>query len=301
MTAYSISKHIPSYSLTDVSNKPGCLFEARRVGPASVRNIEQMFVPHRKDYYFFFLVKKGGSYHWVDFLRYQVQPHCLYFTLPHQVHLKERTEPMEGMLVAFTEEFLALCNDTPIKQLPILQNKSNKHALPLTAEDEAFLDTLYEQIVAEFEAEETFKTAALHAYIKILLVYISRIYTRLFDDGKALENGNAIFNKFSKLIDKKYNVLHHPSGYAEALHITAGHLNNAVKTHAGKTATEFIQERLLLEAKRLLFHSNLSVKEVAYALGFEDAAYFNRLFKKGAGVTPLHFREQSHEKYHLKP
>jgi AraC-like DNA-binding protein len=60
----------------------------------------------------------------------------------------------------------------------------------------------------------------------------------------------------------------------------------------GKTVTDMIQERIVMEAKRLLFHSDLSVKEIGYSLGFEDAAYFNRAFKKKAGTTPLEFRQQ---------
>jgi len=298
MTANSIPKHIPSYSLTEVSNKPGTMFEAKEVCISTIRNMEQMFVPHRKDYYFFFLVKKGDSHHWVDFLRYQVHPHNLYFTLPHQVHLKEKATPTEGLLIAFTEEFLTLCNDDALKQLPILQNKAAKHAITLSVEEEAFFDGLFRQILAEAETDQAFKTDALQAYVKLFLVRLSRIYTQQFATNENIDKGNTVFTKLTQLLDKNIYSWHQPADYADALNITVGHLNAVVKVQLGKTITELVQERFILEAKRALFHTSLSVKEVAYRLGFEDAAYFNRIFKKLAGITPLEFRKQNREKYH---
>jgi AraC family transcriptional activator of pobA len=298
MTLQTIPKNIPSYSLTEVSNRPGTLIGARRVCSNDVRNVEQMFVPHRKDYYFFFLVKRGDSHHWVDFLRYQVQPHYLYFTLPHQVHLKEKSTPTDGLLIAFTEEFLTLCNDDTLKQLPILHNKGQKHAIALTADEEAALDNLFEQILAECNADETFRSDALAAYVKLFLVNLSRIYVKKFGGEAFTGNGNELFNSFKRMLDKRYNTLHLPVDYAGALHVTVGHLNSIAKTNTGQTITDLIQERIILEAKRSLFHTEQSIKEIGYSLGFEDAAYFNRFFKRRTGTTPVQFRQQNHEKYH---
>lgn len=298
MTVNTISKHIPSYSLTDIGNRPGSMFEAKEVCITTVRNVEKMFVPHRKDYYFFFLVKKGNSHHWVDFLRYQVQPHHLYFTLPHQVHLKEKAEPTEGLLIAFNEEFLTLCNDDTLKRLPILQNRGDKHAISLQPGEEAYLDGLLKQILAEFTADETFKNAALQAYVKLFLVYLSRIYVKQFPAEEAAGNCSELFKKLTHLLDAKYNILHQPADYAAELNVTVGHLNAVAKARAGQTITDLVQDRIILEAKRLLFHTELSIKEIGYKLGFEDAAYFNRFFKRRTGNTPLYFRQQNHEKYH---
>ncbi len=298
MTVNTTSKHIPSYSLSEVGNRPGSLFEAKLAGAAYARIVEKMFVPHRKDYYFFFLVKKGSSHHWVDFLRYQLHPHHLYFTLPHQVHLKEKAVPTEGLLIAFTEEFLTLCNDDTLKQLPILQNNGGKHAISLSPDEETYLDGLLTQILAEFTANEAFKNAALQAYVKLFLVYLSRIYVKQFPVEEDAGNCSELFKRLTHLLDKKYNTLHQPADYARELNVTVGHLNAVAKARAGQTITDVVQGRIILEAKRLLFHTELSIKEIGYSLGFEDAAYFNRFFKRRTGDTPLHFRQQNHEKYH---
>ena len=82
------------------------------------------------------------------------------------------------------------------------------------------------------------------------------------------------------------------------LQITAGHLSDVIKRQSGKTAIEHIHERIVMEAKRQLLHAGLSVKEIAYALGFDDAAYFNRFFKRITSVTPVVYRRTIREMYH---
>jgi len=298
MTVNIATKHIPTYTLSEISTNPGTMLEAKTVCLADATSIEQMYVPHRKDYYFFFLSKHQGSYHWVDFIGYQVQPHTLYFTTPHQVHLKERSLGIQGQLLAFTEEFLTLCNDETLRQLPVIQNKLNKHALPLTAADEALLETLMLQIITEAGSTQPYRQTALQAYIKLFLVQLSRLYDAAFTSDDTFDSGNTLFIRLTKLLDEHIDKCHQAADYADSLNITVGHLNAVTKQHTGKTISELLQERLVLEAKRLLFHSQLSVKEIAYRLNFEDAAYFNRVFKRLTGITPLEFRKQNHEKYH---
>lgn len=298
MTVNTATKHIPTYTLSEISSQPGTMLEARTVCLADATSIEQMFVPHRKDYYFFFLAKAKGSYHWVDFIGYQVQPNTMYFTTPHQVHLKERSVGIQGQLLAFTEEFLTLCNDETLKQLPVIKNKFSRHAIPLTAADELLLNTLLQQIIDEASTTQTYRQAALQAYIKLFLVQLSRLYDSTFASDDIFESGNTLYVRLLKLLDEHIDKCHQAADYANSLNVTVGHLNAVTKQHTGKTISELLQERLVLEAKRLLFHSQLSVKEIAYQLNFEDAAYFNRVFKRLTGITPLDFRKQTHEKYH---
>ncbi|HWB24989.1 MAG TPA: helix-turn-helix domain-containing protein [Chitinophagaceae bacterium] len=296
--AANTTNHIATFTLADISNDANALLQVKNIDGGRGNLKEQMFLPHRRNYYFFFLVKNGGSRHWVDFISYQVQPHTLYLTTPRQVHVKEKSEATQGTLLAFTEEFLTLCNDETLKHLPVIKNKFNRHALPLTAADEALLDSLLQQSVQEYNSSNTYRQAALQAYIKLFLVQVSRLYDAVFASDAACESGNTLFLQLTKLVDERINKYHQAVDYADALNVTVGHLNAVTKQQSGKTITELLQERLILEAKRLLFHSKLSVKEIAYQLNFEDAAYFNRVFKKLAGTTPLEFRKQNHEKYH---
>jgi AraC-like DNA-binding protein len=288
---------IPHYSLQESSATGNALIEIREIRGSKGHPKPFLFLPHRKDYYFFFLVKTGHSRHWIDFVSFDVKPGNLYFTLPHQVHLKERLEPIEGLLVAFTEEFL-LPDSALLKQLPIMRNPDDRHEIKLLPEEEAFLDNHMRQMLQEYEQEQGWQKSMLQSYLHIFLLYLSRLYDRRFPAVPTLTNGRLLVRRMKELLETEYARLHQVSDYAQRLNVSPGHLNDTIKGHSGKTAISLIHERLLLEAKRALFHADVSVKEIGWQLGFEDAAYFNRFFKRMTGETPLQFRSAIREKYH---
>ncbi|MBK5284203.1 MAG: helix-turn-helix domain-containing protein [Bacteroidia bacterium] len=100
------------------------------------------------------------------------------------------------------------------------------------------------------------------------------------------------------LVENNFRQKKSVSEYSEMLNISAGHLNDTVQHETGKTASEIIYERIILEAKRLLYHSAKSVKEIAYELLYDDPSHFNRFFKTHTGRTPEQFRKHIREKSH---
>lgn len=288
---------IPHYSLEESSEKGSTLFEVREVKGGNGHPKPFLFLPHRKDYYFFFLVTRGYSRHWIDFISYDVHPGSMYFTLPHQVHLKERLEPVEGILVAFTEEFL-LQDRSMLKELPVLQNPDDRHEIVLSPADIHFLDNLMHRMLEEYVLEQNWQKSMLQSYLNVFLLYLSRLYTIQFPSDAIATNGRMLVKRMKALLETEYAKLHQVSDYARLLNVTPGHLNDTIKEHTGVSAIALIHERILLEAKRVLFHANLSVKEIGWRLGFEDAAYFNRFFKRVSGETPVQFRSNIREKYH---
>jgi AraC family transcriptional regulator, transcriptional activator of pobA len=291
-------KTIPHYSLEQTSENGNNLFEIREFFGVRIRHRTELFLPHRKDYYFFFLVKSGSNQHWIDFVNYEVRPGHLYFTLPHQVHLKEKNAPVDGILLAFTEEFLITEEQKAWKQLPILQNPDDRHEMKVSESEIAFLDNLFIQMLAEYTQQEDWQKGMLQSYLRIFLVYISRIYTRQFNANPFTADSQSLVKRMKDLVNEKYDALHQVSDYAQLLNVTPGHLNDTIREQTGRTATTLIQERIILEAKRALFHGDLSVKEIGYTLGFDDPAYFNRFFKRLTGETPRNFRADIREKYH---
>lgn len=287
-------KLIPHFSLSEVSEAGHALFEVKELNGNTARKKMNMFTPHRKDFYGFLLVKEGSHRHWVDFVSYDIKPGNLYFTAPNQVLLKEKNAPVYGMMVAFTEEFLAMQDRGELRNLPVLLNPDNRHELPLSEVDMHFINDLMKQMLWEFKTTGAdWKNGMLQSYVNILLIYISRIYMRGCSSIENLPGSKQLLQRMQLLMNEKITELHQVSDYAQLLHVTPGHLNDTIKAITGKTATAFIQERLVLEAKRSLFYADCSVKEIAYQLGFEDAAYFNRFFKKITGETPVGFRQQS--------
>ena len=99
-----------------------------------------------------------------------------------------------------------------------------------------------------------------------------------------------LLSDFRKLVNSKFMELKTPKEFAQMLNITPNYLNALCKDIYNKTVTELIQERIILESKRLLAHSGLSVSEISYKLGFKDNSYFGRYFKKVVGMPPEKFR-----------
>ena len=252
--------------------------------------------PHRKDYYFFVLVRQGSSRHWIDMMPYTLKPDTFYFTVPNQIQLKEEAEPLTGVLIAFTDEFLALEGNSSLKQLPIIQNKHNGHDLSLTPADVVFIEDVMEKMYVEYTSKNNWQHGMMMAYIQVLMIYLSRLYTEQYSIAQQTPD-RLMLKKYLSKIEESYTQTHEVTAYADMLNISAGHLSEVVKEQSGKPAIAHIHERLILEAKRLLFHTEHSIKEIAFQLGFEDASYFNRFFKRLAKHTPVEYRTTIREMY----
>ena len=102
-----------------------------------------------------------------------------------------------------------------------------------------------------------------------------------------------ITKEFKLLLERNFILMKRPSNYANALNISTPYLNQCVRNTTGFSVSHHIQQRIILEAKRQLYHSKKSVKEIAFELGYEDYPYFSRLFKKMTGYTALEFRNKN--------
>jgi len=100
---------------------------------------------------------------------------------------------------------------------------------------------------------------------------------------------------FRKLLERHYTTAKRPADYARLLNISVPYLNECVKNATGFAVSHHIQQRVVLEAKRLLYHSDYSVKEIAATLGYDDYPYFSRLFNKQTGTTALAFRNKNRD------
>jgi AraC-like DNA-binding protein len=258
---------------------------------------KDMLIPHRKDYYMLVFVKEGSSRHWIDMLPYTLKQNTMYFTIPHQVQMKEEAQPSTGTMICFTEDFLAMEENGLLKQLPIIQNLLNAHELSLTGADVEFIEDIIGKINVEYQGRSSWKSSMLLAYMQVLLIYLSRLYTEQFKSNDGLPERQLLMKYLAK-INNEFKETHEVAAYADMLNISAGHLSEVVKEQSGRSAIAHIHDRIVLEAKRLLFHTESSIKEISFQLGFEDASYFNRFFKRITGSTPLEYRVTNREMYH---
>jgi AraC family transcriptional activator of pobA len=280
-----------------VSPNGGAMFEILELKGHSTQHPSVFLAPHRKNYYLMVFVKEGSSRHWVDMTPYTLKPDTFYFSVPHQVHVKEHAKPLIGAMLCFTDEFLAIEENHLLKQLPVIQNRHNGHELNLTVGDVVFIKDILQKMLNEYNQKQDWRNSMLLAYLRILMIYVSRLYTEQFTNAGLLAD-RMLLNKFRALVDEEFSRLHDVAAYADMLYLSPGHLGDVIKQQSGKTAIEHIHERLILEAKRLLFHTDNSIKEIAFQLGFEDASYFNRFFKRLTSQTPLLYRKSVREMYH---
>jgi AraC family transcriptional activator of pobA len=142
-------------------------------------------------------------------------------------------------------------------------------------------------------------TYAMQSVHGLLLTLLSLIAGASQTDGYPKSPAkNLLSVSFRRMVKENFKKWKKPADYAEELGITVDYLNYSMKSATGKPASEVIQQQVIIETKRLLFFSELTVKEICYEIGFEDPAYFNRLFKKLTGMTPLSFRMSFRNRYH---
>ena len=152
------------------------------------------------------------------------------------------------------------------------------------------------KITKEYNQPGEWQQRMITAYLTVLLTYLSRLYSAQYETV-APSSDNSLLKKYQAAIEENFREIHQVSEYAAMLYVSPGHLRDVVKAQSGKPAIAHIQERMVLEARRMLFHSEYSLKEIGFDLGFSDASYFSRFFKRETGVTPAEYRALTREMY----
>lgn len=248
--------------------------------------------PHRHDYYAIMFIEKGQGIHYVDFHEYAVNDGLVFFLMPGQMHqLLFFAEP-KGHLIAFTEEFLVAnaISQRMIDDLYLFNEFGISPPLPLNEGQLPAFRNVFEQM-RYFSESTRYSTEAVASLVQLFLILSNNHCSiRKEDNTQLQESGNILLRQFRSLLNKRFATEHQVSGYADEIAVTADYLNKVVKNLTGVSAKEHIQNKLVLEAKRALIFSDISNKELAFALGFEEAAHFNNFFKKMTGMSPGEFR-----------
>jgi AraC-like DNA-binding protein len=163
---------------------------------------------------------------------------------------------------------------------------------PLNLSDEKevlFLESLFKKGISEIAKGESFSVELLRSLLDLILTSCSVLYKtdeNLLTKGK----GHIVVKKFFQLVEENYQQNWSVAEFADKLAITPNHLTQTVNQLTGKTSSQIIRSKQILEIKRLLVHSNLSVSEIAAHLNFSDQSYFTKFFKREAGVSPQQYR-----------
>lgn len=279
------SSHIPVYAF------PSGIREGIFVGRTSHNGspgFEEVERSHRDGGYSFIIQEAGTTHLEIDFQKHAITAPAVIFLHPNQVH---RVITFENATIS--SWIISIENIRP-EYLQLLESLAPVKALPLDPTAFTIIrDTATACINLAERTEEPLYKALLKESCNTLLVLIASQYLAHTKPAEHYSRFEVVAKAFKAALESDFASVKAPSGYAAKLNISTPYLNECVKATTGHSVSHHIQQRVVLEAKRLLYHSDKSVKEIAGDLGYDDYSYFTRLFVKVAGVTPVAFRNKN--------
>ena len=287
-----LHKDIKTYTFSEM---------AQQYSDFALKRIENVYratngapdVPHRHDYYTILFIEKGEGVHFVDFTEYKIENQTIYFIQPGQMHQVILSAEPVGWVITFTEQFLIAnsISEKMINDIYLFNDYGQSPPLSINDRDLPIYKSLIEQMNYFASSLQSYTLEAVGSLVKLFLIQSNNHCSlRKSDNPQLLETSNHLLRSFKQSLNKHYAKAHMVSDYADELAVTADYLNKTVKNLTGKSAKDHIQQKLIIEAKRSLLFSNISGKELAYELGFEESAHFNNFFKKITTQTPSEFR-----------
>jgi AraC family transcriptional regulator, transcriptional activator of pobA len=226
----------------------------------------------------------------------------LFFNSPYQIITWDIKPDWQGWYIIFDREFLGLnpgwqnfIIDFPFFRLDTVS------PMNLPKEDAEHANNFFQQIFDEYHSENKDKFLFIQSFTQLLLLITKRYFDKSTVNDTNQDNRTAdilLVSRFQSLVEtlmtneEANTEIRYPSFYADKLMVHPNHLNAVVKRITGKTATNIIQNQLLVSAKSLLRQTNLSAKEIAFRLHFTEPTHFNSFFKKATAFTPQQYREK---------
>ncbi len=249
----------------------------------------------RNNYYSLIWVTKGKGKVKADFSEHSFEENSLLAFSPYQPFMLCVSEPIEGIAIHFHPDFYCIhmhqkevsCNGV------LFNNIYQPPYVKVTDQAAQTFKMVLEQMKAEIKNAELAQYELLISYLKIFLITASRLKTEQLEEINAVPNTKepVILQNLKDAIELNFKTKHSAGNYADLLNISPKALAKLSKNYFNKTLTNLISERIIIEAKRELYMTNKTVKEIAYELGYDDEHYFSRFFKTNADVSPQIYRE----------
>lgn len=251
----------------------------------------------RKEFYKICLTTGKSKIHYSD-KTYEQEGTILFFGNPHIPYSWETISTTYiGYTILFSEEFFKNSERSESLQQSSFFKIGGTPVLKITEEQRGFLNTIFQKMIEEQKSDYVFKDELIRNYIS-LIIHES---LKMEPAENFEQNSNAssrLSSVFLELLERQFPIettsnplqLRAAQHYAQHLNVHVNYLNRAIKEVTGKSTTTHITERIITEAKALLQHTDWSVSEIGYALGFDYPTYFNNFFKKNTGTNPSAFR-----------
>ncbi|MBS1511841.1 MAG: AraC family transcriptional regulator [Bacteroidetes bacterium] len=254
----------------------------------------------RKDFYKICLTTGKSIIHYAD-RSFEAEGTVLFFGNPHIPYSWETLSTQyAGYTCLFSAEFIKLSDRTDSLQQSPLFKIGGTPILKINKEQRLFLNTIFKKMIEEQEGDYMHKADVIRNYINLIL----HEALKLQPSENYVQHKNAasrITQVFLELLERQFPVestesplmLKTPQDYAGQLAVHVNHLNRSIKEVTGKPTSAHISERIITEAKALLQHTDWTIAEIAYALGFEYPTYFNNYFKRITGTAPSLLRAEN--------
>jgi AraC family transcriptional regulator, transcriptional activator of pobA len=264
--------------------------------PATHSNETQLF---RSDTFSASLLTEGEAEYKIGLQDYKMKAGSFYFMSPQQLRYYNKLKPWKGFVFLFSAEFiyqfskLNLYKEYPFFHLDAnVQLQLNKHQLQE-------LTPLLENLHSTYNSNEPDKLKLIYHYLSIVLLLSKKWYVEQNGIKLTDEKVVTLSKAFDELLEKhffeiatqKADKFFSVADFAEKLNVSTNHLSDTIKREIGKTPTQIIKERTILEAKSLLHNTDLTISEVAYFLNFDDPSYFTKYFKSATGLSPVDFKK----------
>ena len=249
---------------------------------------DKAFQAHRLSFYQILVITRGRGVHEVDFQKIAFSEHTVIPVAQGQVQRFENNPNVEGYAIAFTPDFLV---KEDLDYSYLYDFTIFMHAIrPISSIANQAIYTFIDEMMAEQQKGSAFNTSEYQRnLLKNFLIQIERNKRERSDNicNDSLE----LFLRFRKLVDKNIHYKVRVAAFCDQLNVSPKQLNRSLKQY-NTTAKQYIEDRILLEIKRLLVYSTLSIKEIAYQIGFEDPTNFTKYFKSRLDILPTDYRKQ---------
>lgn len=251
------------------------------------------FRPHRLHFYAILFITEGEGFHFIDFKKYAYKRGSIIFVAKEQVHAFEGNVNRRATFFLFTEQFLDKSNlgSNLMQQINLYNYHLYTPLLQLKESEIDFFETIARRITEEFHARDDFATEEIiGSMLKIFLLLAERIRKETVY-GATPTTHYPTFLVFQRLLNKHLLDNRKVQHYAQLMAISTKQLSRITLAVIHKPAKQYIHERLIMEMKRFLMNTDLSIKEIAYRTGFDEPTNFVKYFKKEVGKTPSVFRK----------
>ncbi|MEJ5051150.1 AraC family transcriptional regulator [Chryseobacterium culicis] len=240
----------------------------------------------------------------VDFNHYTTKKPSLFFLTNQHLNILKGKD--ESILLFYNRDFYCIqIHDKEVACDGLLfHNVFEIPYVELEDSETMLIKGLFQNIQDELEWKDSSAEEMIRTYVKQIIIRATRKWKQQNLDNNAVRIPGTeldVFRDFSRHLEIHFREKHNVAEYADLLHMAPKTLTHKFKSLNLDSPNQFIINRILLEAKRLLFYTDKPVKEIAYTLGYEDPAYFNRLFTNKTGSTPANFKKNysSGKKYNI--